>query len=129
MFEGSVNTVIILTKQCFETDILFLSVILKDNWCGRLSESLELDELATLPVGVAGRTSLGSEVGTSSVQTSALSASGSQTSHFTVLVSGLGDPVDSRVVTDGTVVGVNHDDLEPLVDGVLANPVRVQNSQ
>ena len=90
---------------------------------------MELDELATLPVGVSGRTSLGSKVGTSSVQTSALSAGRSQTSHFTVLVSGLADPVNSRVVTDGTVVGVNHDDLEPLVNRVLTNPVRVQHSQ
>lgn len=90
---------------------------------------MELDELATLPVGVSGRTSLGSKVGTSSVETSALSSGRSQTSHFTVLVSGLADPVNSRVVTDGTVVGVNHDDLEPLVNRVLTNPVRVQHSQ
>ncbi len=63
------------------------------------------------------------------MQTSALSASGSETSHLAVLVGGLGDPVNSRVVTDGSVVGVNHDDFEPLVDRVLTNPVRVQHAQ
>ena len=68
-------------------------------------------------------------MGTSSVQTSALSASGSQTSHFTVLVSVVDDPVNSRVVADGSVHRVNHDDLEPLVDRVLTNPVRVQHAQ
>ena len=67
--------------------------------------------MAALPVGVAGWACLGGEVGTSSVQTSALSASGSETSHLAVLVDWLGDPVNSGVVTDGSVVGVNHDNL------------------
>ena len=85
--------------------------------------------MSALPVGVSGWASLGGEVGTSSVQTSALSAGRSQSSHFTVLLGALGDPVNSRVVTDGVMVRVNHNDLEPLVNGVLTNPVRVQNSE
>ena len=94
-----------------------------------LSESSELDELSALPVGVAGRASLGGEVSTLSVQTSALAAGRSETAHLSVLLGGVNDPVDSGVVSDGSVSGIDHDNLEPLVDRVLANPIRVQNSQ
>jgi len=38
-------------------------------------------------------------------------------------------PVDLGVPGDGGVVDVNHDDLEVLVGRVLANPVRVEDSQ
>ena len=90
---------------------------------------MELGELSALPVGVSGRSSLGGEVRALLVEASALATGRGQTAHFSVLVSGLDDPVDARVVSDGGVAGVNHDDLEPLVDRVLANPVRVQHSQ
>lgn len=88
-----------------------------------------MDELASLPVGVSGRSGLGSEVGSLLVETSALATSGSQTAHFSVLLGDINDPVDSGVVSDGSVGWVNEDDLEPFVNGVLTNPVRVQNSQ
>ncbi len=68
-------------------------------------------------------------MGTLSVETSALAACGSQTAHFSVLVVNINDPVNSRVVSDRCVGWVNEDNFEPLVDGVLANPVGVQNSQ
>jgi len=38
-------------------------------------------------------------------------------------------PVDLGVAPDGLVVRINHDDLEVLVGGVLANPVGVEDAQ
>lgn len=57
-----------------------------------------------------------------------LTSSG-ETSGFSVLVLGGGDPVDSSVSSDSLVVGVNKDDFEELVGSVLANPVRVEDSE
>ena len=90
---------------------------------------MELNELSALPVGVSGWSSLGGEVWTSSVEASSLAASRCETAHFSVFLGGLGDPVNSWVVTNSRVGWVNHDNLEPLVNGVLSNPVRVQDSQ
>ncbi len=63
------------------------------------------------------------------METSALAASGGETSGLSVLLSSLGDPVNSGIVSDSVVSWVNHNDLEPLIDGVLTDPVRVQNSK
>lgn len=46
-----------------------------------------------------------------------------------MLVHGLGDPVDSGVISDGVVEGINADDLVVLVCAVLRNPVGVQDSE
>lgn len=46
-----------------------------------------------------------------------------------MLVDGVADPVDSGVVTDGVVGGVNEDDLEELEGGVLSDPVRVEDAE
>ena len=48
-------------------------------------------------------------------ETSALLASGRKTSALAVLVHGLDDPVDSGVLADDFVLGVDQDDLEVLV--------------
>lgn len=56
-------------------------------------------------------------------------AGGSQTTEFSVLVDGVADPVDSGVVTDGGVHGVNADDLKEFVGSVFGDPVGVQDSQ
>lgn len=63
------------------------------------------------------------------MQTSTLATSRSEAAHFSVFLSVAGDPVNSRVVSDSTVGGINHDDLVPLIDRVLTNPIRVQNSK
>ncbi len=63
------------------------------------------------------------------MESSALSASGCETSGLSVLVGGVGDPVDSWVVSDGVMGWVNHNNLEPLVNGILTYPVRVQDSE
>lgn len=64
-----------------------------------------------------------------SLEASALDAGSGETSGFSPLVLGGGDPVDPGVVSDGLVVGVNKDHLEELEGSVLADPVRVQNAQ
>ena len=62
-------------------------------------------------------------------ETSVLLASSSEATALSVLVLVGGDPVDSGVSSDGLVEGVNKDDLEELEGSVLANPVRVENSE
>lgn len=54
---------------------------------------------------------------------------GGKTSGFSVLVDGVGDPVDSSITSDSLVRRVDTDDLVVLVDTVLVDPVRVQDSQ
>lgn len=61
--------------------------------------------------------------------TPVLLAFGGKTSGFSVLVDGVGDPVDSGITSDSLVRGVDTDDLVVLVDTVLVDPVRVQDSQ
>lgn len=41
----------------------------------------------------------------------------------------VGDPVDAGITADSLVLGVNEDNLEVLVGGVLVDPVRVQDTQ
>ena len=54
---------------------------------------------------------------------------GSQTTALAVLVHGVHDPVDRRVVADGGVVGVHQNHLVVLVGRVLVHPVAVQHAQ
>jgi hypothetical protein len=61
-------------------------------------------------------------------QASVVLAGRGQASALAVLVHGLHDPVDAGIVSDGTVLGVHHDDLEVLVGGVLVDPVRVEHA-
>jgi hypothetical protein len=44
-------------------------------------------------------------------------------------VNGVADPVDAGIAADSLVLGVNEDDLEVLVGGVLVDPVGVQDTQ
>lgn len=52
-----------------------------------------------------------------------LLASTGQAAALAMLVNGLGDPVDARIITDADVARINHDDLEVLVSGILVDPV------
>jgi hypothetical protein len=45
-----------------------------------------------------------------------------------VFVDGVTDPVDSGVVSNGIVLGVNTDDFEIFMSSVFSDPIRVQNS-
>jgi hypothetical protein len=44
-------------------------------------------------------------------------------------VDGVTDPVDAGITADGLVLGVDEDNLEVLVGGVLVDPVGVQDAQ
>ena len=44
-------------------------------------------------------------------------------------MNGVGDPVDTGITADGLVLGVDQDNLEVLVGGVLVDPVGVQDTQ
>lgn len=58
-----------------------------------------------------------------------LSASGCKTSSLAVLVNGLADPVDARVVANSYMVRVHQDNLVIFVSGILVHPVRVQHAK
>lgn len=58
----------------------------------------------------------------------ALAVSGEAT-ELAMLLDGVYDPVDLGIAPDGRVSHVHHDHLEVLVGGVLADPVRVQDSE
>ena len=47
----------------------------------------------------------------------------SDSSEFSVLLVGVGNPVDSGIVADAVVGGVGEDDLEIFVSSVLGDPV------
>ena len=65
----------------------------------------------------------------STAKTTALLASGSESTALAVLVDRLDDPVDARVAADGLVLGVDADDLVVLVGRVLVDPVRVEDAE
>ena len=61
--------------------------------------------------------------------TTALAASGGQTTHLSVLVNWPAEPVDSRVTTNCLVERIYQDDFEVLVSGIFRNPVGVEHSK
>jgi hypothetical protein len=63
------------------------------------------------------------------VETSGLFSGSGESSEFSVFMDWVADPVDSSVVSDGVVSGVNTNHFEKLVGSVFSDPVRVQNSQ
>ena len=63
------------------------------------------------------------------VQTSALLPRRRQTTHLTVLVHRVHDPVDAWVAAHGLVHGIHEDDLVVLVRAVLVDPVGIEHAQ
>jgi len=61
--------------------------------------------------------------------TTVLLSSRGKTTSLATLVNGVADPVDAGIATDRLVVRVDEDDFKVLVDTVLVDPVRVQNSE
>jgi hypothetical protein len=72
---------------------------------------------------------LGLVVAVALVEAAGLLAGGGKATGLAVLVDGVDDPVDAGVDADGLVLGVDKDDLEVLVGGVLVDPVRVEDTQ
>jgi len=106
---------------------LMLELASADGRC-RLSLPVELEGVAPQPAGTA-RTSLGLGELASFAQSSGGFSGGGKTAELPVLHDWPAHPVDLGVTSDGLVVDVDHDDLEVLVGGVLANPVRVEHTQ
>ena len=73
--------------------------------------------------------SAGLVVSVATAETTGLLTGGGKTTLLTVLVNGLDDPVDARVIANGLVLGVDQDNLEVLVGGVLVDPVAVEDTQ
>lgn len=85
--------------------------------------------VASLPGGSVGTTDGVVGAVTLDSEATVLSASRGEASSLAVLVHGVHDPVDARVVSDGDVLRIHKDDLEVLVGGILVDPVRVQHTQ
>lgn len=81
-----------------------------------------------LPSGALRSTVLGELVAASSKATVVL-ACGSEATKLTVLVSGVGDPLNPGVVADGVVGRIDEDNLEVLVGGILVDPVGVEHTK
>lgn len=92
-----------------------------------LSVSPEGQGVVALP-GLSA-TSLGLVVATTLVETTGLLAGGGETTGLAVLVDGGDDPVDTGILANGLVLGVDEDDLVVLVGRILVDPVRVQDAQ
>lgn len=82
-----------------------------------------------LPLPGLSPSSLGVVVSVTLVETTGLLASGSETTHFAVLVDGGNNPVDAGILADGLVLRVDEDNLEVLVGGVLVDPVGVEDAE
>lgn len=93
----------------------------------RLSVTPERKGVVSLP-GLSAA-SLGLVVTVTLVETTGLLAGGSEAAGLAVLVHGVDDPVDARILADGLVLGVDEDDLVVFVGGVLVDPVRVEHAQ
>jgi hypothetical protein len=80
-------------------------------------------------------------------QTPRFLACGSETTRFTVLqcpsqpksptpfseifylVNWINNPIDARITTDGLMLGINQNDLEVLISGILVDPVGVKDAK
>ena len=93
-----------------------------------LSVSPQFLSVSSLPGGSNGRASVGRLV-TLSSETTGFLTDGGKTSVLSMLVLASADPVDAWVSSDSFVSGVNHDNFEEFVGGILTNPVRVKNSK
>jgi len=78
--------------------------------------------VSSLPVGTTTRAN-GLVETMSLTVTTVLLANGSKTASFTVLVNRVDDPVDAGITADSLMVGINKNDFEVLVGGILVNPV------
>jgi hypothetical protein len=94
-----------------------------------LTITLETLRVVTEPGSLPGTTL--DTVGTVSTlaESTTLASSARQATAFTVLMDGVDDPVNTRVVTDLLMCGVDHDDLVVLHGCVLVDPVRVQHTK
>jgi hypothetical protein len=96
--------------------------------CRRLSFPAEADGVVSLPEGVS-RAALGVDKQVALAQAARVLAGRGEATHLAMFVHRLAQPLDLGVLADGLVEGVDQDDLEELVGGVLGHPVRVEHTQ
>ncbi|GMT25949.1 hypothetical protein PFISCL1PPCAC_17246, partial [Pristionchus fissidentatus] len=89
--------------------------------------SVDLGVLALPVLGAGSSLGLGELV--SLAQSTGLATSGGEATHLAMLVDRSADPVELCVSADGLVLGVNKDDLEELVGGILGDPVRGKHTE
>ena len=94
-----------------------------------LAVALEVERVVLLPVAAARRADEGVRPVAALPEATVLASSGCEAAKLAVLVRGGNDPVDARVLPDGGVLGVDEDDLEVLVRGVLVDPVGVEHAE
>merc|ERR1712078_711719 len=94
-----------------------------------LTVSFETHLVSVLP----GR-EVGSSLGTVRTMTgfaepTTLASGTGKSTHFSVFVNGVDDPVDAWIVSDFRVVGIDQNHFVVFHGGVLVDPVRVQHAQ
>ena len=87
-----------------------------------LSISSERNAVVAFPCSSATRPCLSVQVA-SSLQSTVFSTSSGYSTQLTMLVHRVGDPVNSRVVTNGSMGWVYENDLKVLVDSIFIDPV------
>ena len=93
-----------------------------------LTFSSEFEAVLAQPGGSSGA-SLGLGESSSLAQSSGRFSGFGQTSEFSVFHDGLGDPVDLGVASDSLMERIDHNHFVVLISGILADPVRVKDSQ
>ena len=85
--------------------------------------------VASLPGGSVGTTDGVIGAVTLHAQTTMFAASRCKTSSLAVLVDGVNNPVNARVVSDRDVLRIDQDNFEIFVCSILVYPVRVEDSK
>lgn len=88
----------------------------------------ERESVAAEPGGIT-TTTLGLVVTVTLANSSVFDTGSSETTHFSVLVHSLADPVDAGITANGIVEGIHEDNLVKLEGGILIDPVRVEDTQ
>jgi len=113
--DASISCLTVLLSCC-------ISVVL------RLSVSFERESVSSDTRGVLG----GSDEYVARAfagETSVLSAGGGESSQLAVLEDRLSDPVDARIISDGSVERIHQDDFIVFVARILIDPIRIQYTQ
>lgn len=93
-----------------------------------LSITSERNTVVAFPGSSTTRSGLGVQVSLS-LESTVLLTSSSKSTQLAVLVYWVGDPVNSRVVTNSSMGWVHHDNLKVLVHCILVYPVGVEHTE
>ena len=94
-----------------------------------LTITLEAHRVATEPGGAVGTALDVVGAVAALAQAASLAAGGGEAAHLAVLVRGVDDPVDSRVIANLGVGRIYQNNFIVLHGGILVDPIRVQDTQ